>query len=1150
MAEQNITDVALAEVAHMLAPLKSLNNADKVTLFFSKLGYTLPGGDVSSSFTVTLTKTDAVISAAKDLMAAEDAIPKMQALTNLMLAVKDVVDEMKNLTNAVKAVPGLALNFVNNAPLNDIPLRLLDYLIYEDLYARHPKLFGVLLLMGILDEKALTADATKFQPACNLKVVKWERIPRYMTEPGAVIDELYNWSDDFDSDLFVKRFEIFLKAMAIPGGVYKQSANVKAALGNTTNDLNELRTPIFQKGIYPGVHTLLGVNFTPAEVKSGKKKGIAVIPYFVGSLQTTFDINEKWEALLNTSLTLDAGVGLILRPPFAMEILNTIFTAPANAATIDASLTGQQKKVNGSIPAINIFGSETSTHMSMKDVSTKIFAKSSSRGQDAGIEISIKAIEIALSPDGGDSFLAKILPEEGINATFGLGMGISLLNGFYFTGSSSIEIQLPVHISLGPIEIDSILIAIKPENRKIPIDIAATIRAELGPIKLVVENVGVTTTLSFPANNSGNLGVVDAQLGFKPPNGVGISIDAGIVKGGGYLFLDFDKGEYAGALQLSIEGFLSLNAIGLITTKMPDGSPGFSMLIIITAEFMPAFQLGYGFTLIGVGGLLGLNRVVLLDPLRDGVRTGAINNIMFPTDVVTNAPRIISDLKAIFPVKEGYFLVGPMAKIGWGTPTLISLSLGVIVQLPDPKIAILGVLKIALPTEEVSILKLQVNFLGTIDPANMLITFDASLFESHLLYIMKLTGDMAVRLKWGDKPDFILSAGGFHPDYEPTMSMPTLQRLGIVILNQDYARIKVETYFAVTSNTVQFGAKADCYFGLDGFSVYGDIGYDALIQFSPFTFQANASANFTIDTAVGDASVYVRALLKGPTPWYVNATGGLKICGIKFEANFEHEWGQSNNDVLPSIAIRQKVIDEFTKNEVWHTELPEGKIQLASIANSAADGTTPPLVIHPYGSLIVSQKFIPFKLTLDKIGNQTISDVNKVSISKVAVGTTQAALTDVKDNFATAQFKNLSDAKKLSLPSFEKMCCGVNASFAQGSTDFEMGTSLRRSLAYEQIFVDKDEKKRPDLYKPNNFKDLLNGTYIKKSKLSDAYSKKLGKLVVTKPIEPTYDIVNVLDNQSLNIGVFNTKIEAEDAIKNIVSLNAALKGQVVLIQKN
>ena len=87
---------------------------------------------------------------------------------------------------------------------------------------------------------------------------------------------------------------------------------------------------------------------------------------------------------------------------------------------------------------------------------------------------------------------------------------------------------------------------------------------------------------------------------------------------------------------------------------MPDGSQGFSLLIIITAEFGPGIQLGFGFTLIGVGGLLGLNRTMRLEPLVEGVRTGAINSIMFPRDVVANAPRIISDLRTFFPPQRGH----------------------------------------------------------------------------------------------------------------------------------------------------------------------------------------------------------------------------------------------------------------------------------------------------------------------------------------------------------------------------------------------------------------------------------------------------------------------------------------------------------------
>src|SRR5690606_34899164 len=110
--------------------------------------------------------------------------------------------------------------------------------------------------------------------------------------------------------------------------------------------------------------------------------------------------------------------------------------------------------------------------------------------------------------------------------------------------------------------------------------------------------------------------------------------DVGIVKGGGYLYFDFEREEYAGALELVFSGFLTVKAIGLITTRLPDGSKGFSLLIIVSAEFGTPFQLGFGFTLNALGGLLGVNRTMELERIAEGIRTGAIESVMFPEDVV------------------------------------------------------------------------------------------------------------------------------------------------------------------------------------------------------------------------------------------------------------------------------------------------------------------------------------------------------------------------------------------------------------------------------------------------------------------------------------------------------------------------------------
>src|SRR5690606_19031318 len=151
----------------------------------------------------------------------------------------------------------------------------------------------------------------------------------------------------------------------------------------------------------------------------------------------------------------------------------------------------------------------------------------------------------------------------------------------------------------------------------------------------------------------------------------------------------------------------------------------------------------------GVGGLQGLNRTVKIERLVTGLRDNTLRSILFPTDIVANADRILSDLRQVFPPERGRFVFGPMARITWGTPTLIVADVGLLLEVPEPvRLAILGVVRGILPTEQTPILQLQVNFLGVIDFEKEQFSFDASLFDSKLLSF-PLSGDMAVRLYWG-----------------------------------------------------------------------------------------------------------------------------------------------------------------------------------------------------------------------------------------------------------------------------------------------------------------------------------------------------------------------------------------------------------------
>lgn len=1046
-----------------------------------------------------------------------------------------------SLKNVISDFDSIKDNLGLGATLSDFgtkfPRQLLDYTIMRHMQYEHPKISAFFLFIGIFDNSYQPA-ALPAHIAYKQYRIEWERLIIFLQEPHRIPEIVYGWgTPTYDGKLLIENIEHLLNALEIQTGVYMPTGDITSQYSLSGDALYvpffDLDTVKAGLEVYP-----IATDSTP------NNAGLAVSPFFIGSAETEIVINENFSLLIKGGLKIDKTTGVEIRPKTAITLFDLTAASAINGSIeVTFRISGPEHLVQ--------LGAPESTRLEIGAIELTGKAQVNQQGNDFTIEIAVKDSRVVIDLGGGDGFISSVLPLEPIEVPLDLTVGYSTKNGIYFKGSAGIQIQLPIHISLGPIEISGITIEIKIEDRKIPISVSADFKGELGPLTVVVENIGVSTNLSFPENNRGNMGPFDLGFGFKPPNGLGLSVNAGAVIGGGYLFFDFEKEEYAGVLELTIAGFISAKAIGLITTKMPDGSKGFSMLIIITAEFFPPFQLGYGFTLNAVGGLLGLNRTMLLDPLRNAVRTGAVNSIMFPQNVIANAPRIISDLKSIFPPYEERFLIGPMGKIGWGTPTLITLSLGIIIEIPG-NIAILGVLKVALPTEQTPLVQIQVLFVGTIDFDKKMLTFDASLYESFIL-TMTLEGDMAVRLKWGDQPDFLLSVGGFHPSYTPPpLSLPTMKRLSLTILNTDIALIRVECYQAVTSNTVQFGAKAEIKFDLRACVIEGNIGFDALFQFSPFYFIIQVSASFKLSAAGIDIlSVRVRMSLEGPTPWRAKGTGSVSILFFEISADFDVTWGEEKNTAIPEVAIYQKFLDDLQKREYWSTILSNNKNLLVSL-RKMEESATAPLVLHPAGSLVVQQKILPLQVKIDKVGSQKVNDVQKITIKKATSDGSELKITEVNDNFARAQYQNLTDSEKLSKPSFEKMPNGVQISLS--NTIIKNGKFVRKNVAYEITIIDKEpikpfRKGRFFMEIGILFNHFLKGNSVSKSTLSKSHLNKMQPFAEKISLkEEGYTVALKSNNKAYTAhATFESEIMAQTYMEEQIARQPGLKKELQII---
>jgi hypothetical protein len=108
--------------------------------------------------------------------------------------------------------------------------------------------------------------------------------------------------------------------------------------------------------------------------------------------------------------------------------------------------------------------------------------------------------------------------------------------------------------------------------------------------------------------------------------------------------------------------------------------------------------------------------------------------------------------------------------------------------------------------------------------------------------------------------------------------------------------------------------------------------------------------------------------------------------------------------------------------------------------------------------LQVHQSIVPLDLAITHFGSAVPQGENEFSISALHVGTTLVSTKVIQDDFAPAQFFDLSDTDKLARPSFEEHDAGVIMS----GDLFSSGNSLIKTTAFENSFIDVPGKIRQD----------------------------------------------------------------------------------------
>jgi len=620
--------------------------------------------------------------------------------------------------------------------------------------------------------------------------------------------------------------------------------------------------------------------------------------------------------------------------------------------------------------------------------------------------------------------------------------------------NGGLELTVPINKTIGGAFLVNVLRASllkkDPDGAEMRITIDGALK--IGIVDAVVTGFGIKSTVTFDEDN-GQIGPIGfSAVGVVYPSGIGVNIDSNGIKGGGFLSFDQDKGLFSGVFSLSIQKKFSVTAVGLLATKLPGGKKGYSLVVIVNATFSPVIQLGYGFTLNGLGGLLGIHRQANSDGIRKNVANGAVGRVLFPNDPVKNAPLVLSDMQTFFPIQQNKYLFGFMAKIAYAG--LIKGDLALILEVPAPvRIIMLGSVKAALPSEDKVLLQLRVDFAGIMEFDPFYVSFDASLVDSRILNYT-LTGQFAFRLKGGSNPNFLISAGGFHPQYSPPpLSLPkSFARLGINLSSGSSLTLIATSYFAITSNSVQFGAGVYARAASGKASAEGRFGFDALFYFNPFRFTIGAYVSFSIKYRRWTlCSGSVSLSLSGPTPWNASGEVSFRICGFGGSVSFSKTWGNSApTQALPNVAVMPLLKAAMVDQNNWISDFKVKDDEQISYRQITSGSD---IIIGASSTLQISQKVVPFNITISKYGNGKPSDYTKFNVSKVTIGsTTVNTVSYSKDFFAPSLIKEMTATEKVKNASYQKLDSGVQFSQQFGGLDGSPG--VYRDIEYENIIID------------------------------------------------------------------------------------------------
>ncbi len=376
----------------------------------------------------------------------------------------------------------------------------------------------------------------------------------------------------------------------------------------------------------------------------------------------------------------------------------------------------------------------------------------------------------------------------------------------------------------------------------------------VGMFSLSLMGLTITFPMPLPGIPAGD------TVGFNLA-GLGVSFTSGpVLIGGAFLSVPGEHvTSYYGEVVVQI-GMFGFKALGGYTPGYKSNPASFFVYANVDVPLggiPPLF-------VTGLAGGFGINRSLVL-PTLDELPT----YILLPNNAPKEAPTPQGTIATVMPQLEKVFVDQPgeywvAAGIQFTSFEMIqafavlTVAFGV-----DFQIALIGSCSMTLPTgDPYPIGYVEVDIMASFSSASGLMAIEGKLSPASYLFgsFCKLQGGFAFYIWFtgGMRGQFVVTLGGYNSAYTPPNYYPNVPRLGV---NFGLAGLQVSglAYFALTPSMMMAGIMMSASWSAGPIKAWFSAGFDFLISWSPFFYQADAYLSLGCSVNLGLFTLNVHA---------------------------------------------------------------------------------------------------------------------------------------------------------------------------------------------------------------------------------------------------------------------------------------------------